>query len=413
MTQKTYMLQELKNIGHWGLAIVAAWWYGFPARKLNMVGVTGTDGKTTTTSLIYHILRTAKIKAAMITSVGAYIGDQRYDIGFHVTTPSPFGVQKYLKRALDEGNTHVVLEVTSHALDQHRVWGIPFVIGVLTNITHEHLDYHKDYPTYVATKAKLFAVSEKAVVNVEDHSYATIQAYLHGKDVTTYGITTKSAEITPKTFPFQTTMIGQCNVYNALAAVGACVQLGVSVDVIRKGILSFRLPPGRQEMVYEKDFKVMIDFAHTPNSFTQILPDIKRLIGKGRLIHVFGSAGLRDQTKRPLMGKASSESADVIIITAEDPRTESVQDISAAINSGIPRSFAREDYRLPAIRRDRRVVYLIPDRQEAINFAIAIAKKGDMVVATGKAHETSMNYGNGEEPWNEFEAVAKALQKRA
>src|ERR1700690_4068947 len=149
------MIQKLKNYFHLLEAILANIWYGFPSKELTVIGVTGTDGKTTTTSLIYHILQNSGKQVAMITSVGAYVGDRLYDIGFHVTTPSPFAVQKYLCQAVSQGNEFVVLETTSHALDQYRVWGVSYHVGVLTNITHEHLDYHHTYQEYVATKSKL------------------------------------------------------------------------------------------------------------------------------------------------------------------------------------------------------------------------------------------------------------------
>ena len=162
------MWQNIKNYYHLLQAIVANILYRFPARKLNVIGVTGTDGKTTTTSLIYHILKSAGKKVAMITSIGAYIGDKQYDIGFHVTTPSSFGLQRYIRRAVDQGNEYLVLETTSHALDQNRVWGIPYKIGVLTNVTHEHLDYHKTWEEYAKVKFHLIANSEVGIVNRDE-----------------------------------------------------------------------------------------------------------------------------------------------------------------------------------------------------------------------------------------------------
>ncbi len=381
------MWQKIKNYYHFFQAVVANMLYGFPGRKATVIGVTGTDGKTTTTSLIYHILKTAGKKVSMITSVGAYIGDDVYDIGFHVTTPSPFGLQKYLRRAVDWGAEYIVLETTSHALDQNRVWGVKYTVGVLTNITHEHLDYHKNWEEYAETKLRLMDCSSWFVANKDDSSYELIT-----KKVFSYSLHDQSADITPKKFPFKTKLLGEFNQYNCLAAIGACKALGIADDDIRKGLSTFSPPPGRQEVVYDKDFRVMIDFAHTPNAFARLLPAVRN-ITKGRIIHVFGSAGLRDHTKRPQMGKESSKYADIIILTTEDPRTEKISEINSSIKSGI----------------QKKEVFDIPDRKEAIEKAIGIAKKGDTVLLTGKSHEKSMNLGSGEESWDEFGVVREAL----
>ncbi len=379
------MFQKIKNIYHLCNAFLANVWYFFPSKKLTVIGVTGTDGKTTTTSLIYHILKTAGKDVSMISTVGAVINGKKYDVGFHVTTPSPWHIQKFLKKATG----YLVLEVTSHSLDQYRVWGIDFRVGVLTNVTNEHLDYHKTYENYVKTKIKLLERSKVAVVNKDDKSYDFIQL-----KVKTYGMD-KNADINPQNFPFKTKLFGEFNKYNMLAAVAVCQTLGISDNFIRKGIETFRLPVGRAEIVHENNFTVMIDFAHTPNAFAKLLTEVKKQT-KGRLIHVFGAAGLRDETKRPEMGKISSQYADVIVLTEEDPRSESVEKIMDKIQSGIS---------------NKVVINKIIDRQEAITAAIKMAKKGDFVLLTGKSHEQSMNYGKGEEPWSEHEAVNKALRQ--
>jgi UDP-N-acetylmuramoyl-L-alanyl-D-glutamate--2,6-diaminopimelate ligase len=210
----------------------------------------------------------------------------------------------------------------------------------------------------------------------------------------TYGMG-KDADVNPINFPFETNLFGDFNKYNVLAAVSACKALGINDDEIRKAIKSFVPPRGREDTVYDKDFKVMIDFAHTPNAFKQILRTVRGSV-RGRIIHVFGSAGLRDVTKRPIMGKNSSQYADVIILTSEDPRTESVEQINAQIKSGIINK--------------RTKVFQISDRKEAIKKAIKMAKKGDFVVITGKSHEKSMNYGHGEAAWDEYEVVKDALK---
>ena len=428
------MWQRIKNIYHLGNAFLANLWFGFPSRKLIVIGVTGTDGKTTTVSLIYHILHTAGYNASMISSVGAIIGGKEYDVGFHVTTPSPWALQRFIslchpelvsgskspraempKQVRHDNKDHyLVLEVTSHAIDQNRIWGIPFHIGVLTNVTHEHLDYHKTYENYVKTKAKLLQMARVAVVNRDDNSYELISnlksqiSNLKTQNFITYGMRT-NADVNPDTFPFKSNLIGEFNRYNVLAAIAACRSLGIEDETMRKSILTFKPPIGREEIIYKNPFTIMIDFAHTPNAYDAILSSIKPSI-KSRLIHVFGSAGERDSSKRPLMGKASAKYSNVIVLTAEDPRSESIEKIMNEIESGITNSkFPAKQDLAP---RDKIQIYKIPSRQEAITAAIEMARRGDFVLITGKSHEKSMNYGKGEEPWDEFKAVSQALSVR-
>ncbi len=353
-------IQKLKNTYHLFQAILANFYYDFPSRRLKVIGVTGTDGKTTTTHLIAHILKTAGKKVSFVSSVVAE--------GFHVTTPSSFALQKLLKKSADNHDEYFVLETTSHALDQNRVWGIKYEIGVITNITHEHLDYHKTFEEYEKTKLKLLKMAKVGIKN-----------------------TNKITNIIKK-IPNLT----KFNQYNYSAAYTVCKQLGLSDEIILKAMKTFQLPKGRLDLVHDKDFKVIIDFAHTPNAFENLLPEIKRQYIKkgGKLIHVFGSAGLRDVTKRPLMGKVSGKYSDRIILTEEDYRTEDLKNICQQIASGIK----NKNYQI------------ILDRQEAINQAITIAKKGDVVVLTGKSHEKSLCRGKTEEPWDEYEAVEKAIK---
>lgn len=413
------MWQDTKNIYHFFQAVLALLLYGFPGRGITVIGVTGTDGKTTTASLIYHILQSAGYNAALVSTVGAVINGKSSDLGFHITTPGRFAVQSYLRQAKKAGANYIVLEVTSHALDQHRVFGIPFAVGVVTNITREHLDYHKTYERYVHAKAKLLKKAKIAVVNKDDTSYQRLKRdELKQKDkkIITYGMKADSM-VNPHMFPFQTKLIGKFNKYNILAAVAALRAVNIPDAVIRKGIASFKPPIGRQEVVYHKDFMVIVDFAHTPNSFASILPEVKKL-AKKRLIHVFGAAGKRDAVKRPEMGKISAQFADIIILTAEDPRDEPVEKINSEIIGGIKDSrfeIAREEgirNQGSGIRENKKYIIEIPDRTEAIQYAISLAKKGDIVITTGKSHEKSMNYGKGEEPWSEYEAVKEALKMK-
>lgn len=394
------MWQRTKNIYHLLIAVLANAYFRFPGRKLTVIGVTGTDGKTTTASLIYHILKSSGKNVSLISTVAAYIGDKTYDTGFHVTNPASISLQSFLKKisglVSSTDKNYLVLEVTSHGIDQNRIWGIPFAIGVITNVSHEHLDYHKTYDNYLKTKAKLLKKAKVAILNHDDISYGQLVLALDGKKTVTYGIA-EDADVTPKKFSFVSRLPGSFQEYNELAAISVCLELGLSEEEIRKGIESFVLPKGRMEKVYDKDFLVIVDFAHTPNAFAQLLPVLKKQT-IGKLIHVFGSAGKRDITKRPEMGKISSHYADVLIVTAEDPRGESVDVITKDILRDAKKS---------------KDVYEITDRQEAIDTAIKMAKKGDTVVITGKAHETSMNLtGHSEVSWSDFEAVKKALEKK-
>src|SRR5579872_6734743 len=330
------MWQKTKNIFHFQQAIIANIINGFPSRGMKIIGVTGTDGKTTTANLIYHVLHEAGEKAAVVSTVGAVIDGKKFDLAFHVTTPGRFAVQSYIKKAKKAGVKYIVLEVTSHALDQHRISGIHIDVGVITNITHEHLDYHKTYEKYVKAKAKLLKKAKVAILNKDDHSYLLLKKKelprAHNKQIT-YGLK-KDSSVNPHNFPFQTKLLGQFNKYNCLAAISVLQQLHISDQKIRKALLSYQPPIGRQEIIYNNDFMVINDFAHTPNSFSVILPEAKRL-ARSRLIHVFGSAAKRDAYKRPEMGKFSAKYADIIILTSEDPRDEGFEKIAQEIAAGI------------------------------------------------------------------------------
>ncbi len=393
------MWQKIKNIYHFFVAIFWNLLFLFPARSLKVVGVTGTDGKTTTVNLIYHILKTNNKKVSMVSSLGAVIGPKTYPIGFHVTTPESFLLQKLLFKAKRAKAEYFILEVTSHSIDQKRILGIPFEIGVLTNLTSEHLDYHKTYDNYVKTKEQLLKRAKVAVVNKDDLAYQMLSEAKNSKasnNWITYGFS-EGSEINPNNFSLtniSNDIIGDFNKYNILAAVGACRKLGLSDEEIKKALVTFSLPKGRLDFVYRKDFAVMIDFAHTPNAFEQLLQSLKPIV-KGKIIHVFGSAGERDAHKRPFLGETSTSYADIVVLTTEDPRSEDVNKIIEEIESGI-------DNPKPQVLK-------IVDRKQAITAAIQMAKKDDLVLITGKASEASMNLGNGEEPWDEYKTVKDIL----
>jgi len=304
---------------------------------------------------------------------------------------------------VQSGIKYVVMEVTSHGLDQFRFLGINYEIGVLTNVTHEHLDYHQTFAHYLQTKAKLFARARIAVLNRDDGSFSFLESLVSGKGgrLLSYGIS-QEADFTPRNFPFETPLRGEYNRYNILAAIAAASALGLNKEVVGKAVASFRGIVGRMEEIVSggraKSFRVMVDFAHTPNALEQVLKTLREDLKKDqRLIVVFGAAGLRDRGKRPMMGKIAGKLADLVVLTAEDPRTEKVVDICNQIAVGCRRVGVE-----PTI---------ISNRQEAIEFAIKNAKKGDIVVICGKGHEKSMCFGKKEYPWSDQEAIKKALQQ--
>lgn len=394
------MWQGIKNIYHLVVAIFANILFFFPSRKMKIIAVTGTDGKTTTVNLIYHILKSSGAKASMISSIAAVIDGKTYDTGFHVTTPASFSLQKFLRKARNKKSEYFVLEVTSHAIDQNRITGIPIKVAVLTNVTNEHLDYHKTYDNYLKTKLKLLKKAKICIVNSDDSSYmflSDVKSKKPQESWITYGLS-ESSDYNKKTFNIKdNNLLGEFNQYNVLASVAACKALGITDESIKKALKTFHMPIGRADYVYQEDFSVMIDFAHTSNASEQILKAVRPTV-KGSLIHVFGSAGERDALKRPFLGEVSSQYCDILILTAEDPRKEDVNTIIAEIEVGV--------------KKGKCEVIRIPDRREAIQAAIQMAKKDDLVLITGKSQEGSMNYGKGEEPWDEYKMVKEALEAR-
>lgn len=409
------MIRKIKNSLHLLIAIAANLWYGFPSRKIRVIGVTGTDGKTTTTHLIYHILKAAGKKVAMISTIYACIGEKIYETGLHTTTPGPFAIQKLIKQAADMGDDFFVLEVTSHALDQNRVWGIHFELGVITNITHEHLDYHGNYREYVKSKARLLSLTHKTLFNNDDQSSVQIQeiAQSHQSNIVSFGLVNKSYYMTDYDRLYNLNL-SLFNRYNYLAAASLARDIGISEDVIRQSLRNFKLPKGRVMLVHDGEFKVIVDFAHTPNAIDAVLSSIKdQYKGNktGRIIHVYGAAGLRDKLKRPLMGYASSQHSDVIILTEEDYRTEDVSLISNEIAKGISKDWTMISAdNLNSVQR--KVYTIINTRAEAITKAINIAVPNDIIVITGKGHESSLCRGNNEYPWNDEEYVQKTISTK-
>ncbi len=396
------MLQKFKNIYHWGQAFLAALYFNFPSKSLTIIGVTGTDGKTTTVNMLFHILKTSGYKVSMVSSVGAQIGSKHLDTGFHVTTPSPFHIQKLLRKAVNGGSRYFILEATSHGLEQNRLAFVGFNVAVITNITTDHMDYHKNWQNYASTKAKLFKNVSFSVLNMDDDSYSFLKNRTSGKQVG-YSIW-KKADFDLEKFPLKSKFLEEYNLSNSLAAVSAASILGVPKRKVISAIRTFSGIPGRmQEVDAGQKFKAIVDFAHTPNALKNALTELKKKkLPKSKLIIVFGAAGERDKTKRPLMGEIAASLADISIITAEDPRRENLNTIIGQISQGFQKlgKIINTDY------------YQIPDRSKAINFAINIAEPEDTIAFFGKGHEKSMCFGKKEYPWDEVKEVKKALERK-
>ena len=410
------------------LTWLAAAFYNWPARKLTVIGVTGTDGKTTTSNLIYKILIAAGIKAGMISTVNAVIGDETLDTGFHVTTPDAHDVQNYLAKMVDAGLTHVVLETTSHGWAQFRVDACEFDIGVVTNITHEHMDQHGSYENYRAAKARLFTSLEMTgekpqgnprlgVINRDDDkSFSFLNDHIKVNRIN-YGlgeeadVRAEDIEYSPTGIKFtaiskdfrvgaSSKLVGTYNVSNCLAALTATVYgLGINPQVAAQGIAALDGIPGRMERIsMGQNFTAIVDFAHTPNALKVAL-EAGRKMTRGRVISVFGSAGLRDKEKRRMMAETSAELADITVLTAEDPRTESLEGILEEMAEGARLKGGREG----------ETFWRVPDRGEAIKFALCLAKEGDVVLSCGKGHEQSMCFGRTEYLWDDRIAMRAAL----
>ena len=421
------------------LTWIAAAFYDWPGRKLTVIGVTGTDGKTTTTNLVYQILLAAGIKAGMISTVNAVIGDEVLDTGFHVTTPDAQDVQRYLARMVEAGLTHVVLETTSHGWAQYRVDACEFDVGVLTNITHEHLDEHGSYENYRAAKARLFSsleiTSEKlqgnprlGVINRDDlQSFDFLNAMIRVRKLN-YGLSPQAdvravavsyspsgihftAQSKDFSVPISSKLVGAYNVSNCLAALTATVYgLKIKPETAAQGIASLEGIPGRMERIdLGQNFTAIVDFAHTPNALKVSLEAAREMLvskgevkgERGRVIVVFGSAGLRDKAKRRMMAEVSAELADLTILTAEDPRTESLNEILEEMADGARSRGGREG----------ETFWRVPDRGDAIRFALSLAQEGDIVLSCGKGHEQSMCFGRREHLWDDRTAMRAALSE--
>jgi len=418
---KSLVPEPIKIAYHFFQALFGALIFFFPSRSVKIIGVTGTDGKTTTVHLIHHILSESGRSASMISTVEAKIGDKAIDTGLHVTTPDPLKVQYLLRKIANSGSEFAVLEVTSHGLAQERTAFVKFFAGIITNISHEHLDYHKTYENYVASKAKLIKDVSYRILNADEAYYEELKDK-GGGQLLSFGIKNKAdfaarnIKTTSKDVEFeisykhkrktQTAGIkanipGEFNVYNILAAFAITKCLGVDIKKITDAVSNFKGVPGRMQYIDEgQNFDVIVDFAHTPQALAWALKPLKQF-KKGKIIAVFGSAGERDVGKRFMMGKVATEYADLAVFTAEDPRGESVNKIMNQIAQGATDTGGIAD----------RTFWKIADRAQAINTAIGtLAAAGDIVAIFGKGHEKSMNIGGIEYPWSDEVIARNALK---
>jgi UDP-N-acetylmuramoyl-L-alanyl-D-glutamate--2,6-diaminopimelate ligase len=417
------LFQTIEPYGHLVEAILANIRYGFPARDLKIIGVTGTDGKTTTSTLIHAMMAESGYKVGLMTTVSYGTRENMRQNMVHMTTVSAFALQKRIAQLKKEGIEWLILETTSHALAQYRVWGVPYSIAAMTNVTHEHLDYHKTFERYRTAKVRLFKLTganlrglRTGVVNADDPSlpffcasvpncirYGLNNGELKATKITsTPDGSTFTASLGERKLAIKTTLPGTFNVYNCLAAVGVGISLGLGDEQIEQGIASLQSVEGRMNRIDEgQNFTAIVDFAHTPDSFQKILTEMKALTKK-RLIVMFGSAGRRDEAKRAIMGNSAGRLADLVIVTEEDDRDIDGNVILKQIAEGVEAQGKVQDTDL----------FLILDRTKAIEFAVDQAEAGDTVVFLGKGHEKTIERANGENAWDESATVRAALQRK-
>ncbi len=418
--------------------------FGNPAKKLKLIGVTGTSGKSTTANMIYHILGENGYKVGVISTIGAKAGKKSLDTGFHVTTPDPYDLQKYLKFMVDRDIEYCVVECSSHALEQGRLGKIQFDYSVFTNIKRDHLDWHKSWNNYARAKARLADATKpegKIILNRDDKSlYDYIFNYIGSKrfqkSVITYSIkelvnideTAVGTRFTYGDYNFKLPLLGLYNIENALAAINVTSNLGLSFDSIANGLATFIGLEGRMQVMQPSPFIVVVDFAHNTDSLIKSLITAKKLkSSEGKIISVFGSAGQRDVEKRYTMGEAAAQNSDVIVITAEDPRTESLYNINTQIIEGATKGggklvarFANTDeylaYNINKTNIETGSIFVFDEetvnsRFDAIEFAIRLANPGDVVITEGKGHEESLCFGKIEYEFTDQAAVRRAIDR--
>jgi len=415
----TGLFRRIEPYGHLLEAVVMNIRYGFPARDMHVIGVTGTNGKTTTSFMIHRMLVEAGYDVALMSTVANGVGHDITPQAQHMTTVSSPELLKKIRQFKKQGAKWLVLETTSHALAQHRIWGVPYEIAVMTNVTHEHLDYHRTFENYVHAKAQLFRIANRhgrrfGVVNADDPS-APVFTDAVSRSVS-YGVkkgdikaanirltaegSTYEVKAGEDSFEVSCRIPGEFNVYNSLATVAVGRELGLTIDQIQNGINALEGVEGRMATVDAgQSFSVIVDFAHTPDSFERLLGDLRRAT-KGKLVVMFGSAGRRDESKRAIQGEIAGKYADEVVVTEEDDRDVDGNMIMNQIAEGAEK----------AGKTREKDLFLILDRSEAIQFAVSRASSADdAVVLLGKGHEKTIERADGEHPWDEVAEVKKAL----
>ncbi|MCX5666280.1 MAG: UDP-N-acetylmuramoyl-L-alanyl-D-glutamate--2,6-diaminopimelate ligase [Candidatus Omnitrophica bacterium] len=395
--------------------LIAANFYGNPSKKMSIAGVTGTNGKTTITYIIENILKEAGKTSGVIGTINYRIGRRQFPS--NNTTPGPLELQALFDRMRKHGVKYVVMEVSSHSLDQGRANGVLFDVGIFTNITKEHLDYHKTIKRYFSAKVKLFDKLKPggvAVLNNDDPMVSGLKSRIKEK-VLTYGLRHKSDVMacgiklsvdstfftvkTPKgSIDLSTRLIGRHNVSNILASVAAAMALKIPLSIIKKGIELFSAVPGRLELVDEgQQFKVFVDYAHTEDALYNVLSLLREVVPDRNIITVFGCGGNRDSRKRPLMGNVACKFSDSVVVTSDNPRFEDPGAIISQIESGIRGAFSNYD--------------VVEDRREAIDKALRMASKGDVVVIAGKGHEKYQIIKEDSMPFDDCVVARSVLKK--
>jgi UDP-N-acetylmuramyl-tripeptide synthetase len=413
------LFRKIEPFGHLGESILLNTLNGYPARGLKVIGITGTNGKTTTAFLIHRMLHEAGYKVGLMTTVAYGVGDDINPQTVHMTNvPVPL-MMKRLKYLKSQGAEWVVMETTSMALAQNRVWGVPFYLAAMTNISQDHLDYHKTMGNYIAAKVKLFRLTnhnkkglKTGVINADDATasqfasavdhalaYGIDHGDLRASDIKSSASGLKyKAKMGKDEYSITSKLPGKFNVYNTLAAVGVGRALGLSREQIEKGIAALDGVAGRMTPIEAgQKFNVLVDFAHTPDALKNVLVAAKELT-EGKVILVFGATGDRDKAKRPVMGEVAAKNADLIFLTDDETYTEDPSAIIQAVHEGIEAAGGQAK------------TTIVEDRLGAIKAAFAAAKPGDTVLLAGIGHETTRNMGGKEEAWNEIEITKKLLK---
>lgn len=424
MNIKNYIRENLPGFVLWTHKVrgaLAFYYFGMPSKKLKVIGVTGTNGKTTTCHLIAKIIEESGSRVGMATTTTFKVGAKETVNKTNMTTISSMALQKMLSEMVKAGCEYAVIETTSHAIAQYRNWGIKYLAVAMTNVTHDHLDYHKTFDNYLETKLKLFKSRPKiAVVNADDENASKFLKFTAQRrltysssrraDVTARKIlpSTDGTIFTLVTPTVQTTIALKLpalfNVSNALCAASVCYGLNVPINIIKQGLEAVDNVPGRLEKIEKgQDFTVIIDYAHTPDALEKLYTSLKPGV-KGKMIAVLGSCGDRDKTKRPIMGALAGHYADIVVVTDEEPYTENPSDIIKQVAEGVMRGEK-------AKKVEGEDFFVVENRREGINKALSLAKKGDLVVITGMGAQEFRVVGDKKESWSERKVVAEELGK--